>query len=369
MISVKELAREIGGEFEGDGSIEISGVGEPATAKLDQVALAADPKFLNDLKLGQAKVAIMPKGTEWKALGLEAAIFVTSARKTMVLMSYALEVPWALHWKKQPIHPTAIIDPSSEIGENVIIGPFSIIGPNSKIANGCIIHDHVTIAQEVEIGQNAQIYSGVRIGPQVKMGHGVVVMANSVIGADGFSYLTPNADAIRDARNSGASGELSNLKIERINSLGSVSIGDDVEFGAGCTIDRGTIKNTVIGSGTKIDNMVHIAHNVTIGQNCLLCAQVGIAGSANIGDRTILAGQVGVGDHVNIGSDVLAAGKSAISSHIASGQTVMGNPAIKMSQNVESYKGYRRLPRLFARVKELEARIAQKFGEKGDQDV
>ena len=357
-LTASQLAAEIGGVCEGDGSILISKPAEPAVALPNEVALAADPKYMAQLSQGQARVAILPIGTDWKELGLEAAILVTSARKTMVKMSVALEIPWARPWGADRIHKTAIIDPTAIIAADVVIGPFSILGPNTKIGAGSIIHDHVTIAQDVSIKENAQIYAGVRIGPEVKIGRDCIIMANTVVGADGFSYLTPNAEAIRSARNEGTASALSDLAIERINSLGSVVIGDRVEMGAGCTIDRGTIKNTSIGAGTKIDNMVHIAHNVQVGENCLLCAQVGIAGSTTIGDRTILGGQVGVSDNISVGSDVIAAGKSALSSTVGSGQTVMGNPAIKMALNIESYKGYRRLPRLFARVKQLEDTIA-----------
>ncbi len=360
-LSASQLANEIGGICDGDGTILITKPAEPAVALPNEVALAADPKYMAQLSQGQARVAILPMGTDWQALGLEAAILVTSARKTMVEMSVALEIPWARAWGQDLIHKTAIIDASADIADDVAIGPFSIIGPHVTIGAGSVIHDHVTIAQDVSIGANAQIYAGVRIGPEVKLGSDCIIMANTVIGADGFSYLTPNADAIRAARNEGTASALSDLAIERINSLGSVVLGDRVEMGAGCTIDRGTIKNTTIGSGTKIDNMVHIAHNVQIGENCLLCAQVGIAGSTIIGDRTILGGQVGVSDNISVGSDVIAAGKSAISSTVGSGQTVMGNPAIKMALNIESYKGYRRLPRLFARVKQLEEQIANKL--------
>ena len=128
-------------------------------------------------------------------------------------------------------------------------------------------------------------------------------------------------------------------------------------MGAGCAIDRGTVSNTVIGNGTKLDNLVHMAHNVTVGENCLLCGQVGIAGSVVIGDRVVLAGQCGVADHVNVGSDVIAAGKSGISSNVPPKRVIMGNPAVKMETNVESYKAIRRLPRLVSKVAELEKMV------------
>ncbi len=359
-ILVRDLAKELGGEFEGDESISITRPAEPGFAKAGEIALAADPKFFEALKQSDARAAILPKGTDWKSLGLDAVIFVTSARKTMVELSRALEVPWSKHWQSETIHPSAIIAPSADIAKDVVIGPFSVIGENVRIGKGSVVHDHVTIAQSVSIAEDCQIYSGVRIGPEAQIGRQVIIMANSVIGADGFSYLTPNQEAIENARNAGHAQALSDLEIERINSLGTVELADRVEIGAGVMIDRGTLKNTKIGAGTKIDNLVHIAHNVVIGENCLICGQVGIAGSSTIGDRTILGGQVGVADHISVGSDVIAAGKSALSSTVPPKQVVMGNPAIKMASNIESYKAYRRLPKLFARVKQLEERIKNK---------
>ena len=146
----------------------------------------------------------------------------------------------------------------------------------------------------------------------------------------------------------------------RIASLGSVLIGNQVEIGAGSTIDRGTIENTKIGNGTKIDNLVHLAHNVSIGNNCLLCGQVGIAGSATIGDRVVLGGQVGVADHISIGSDSIIAGKSGVSSNVPKGRFMMGNPAMKIENNIESYKLFRRLPRILKKIENLHKFVLKK---------
>lgn len=327
---------------------------DPRFAGASEIALAADPKFLEKLAGTKARAAILPIGVDWSSYGLDAAIFIGDARRGLLALSHSFEIPWSRHWKDAPADAHPLIDASANIADDAIIGPFSLIGEECQIGKGSIIHDHVSIAQNVRIGARSEIYPGVRIGPGTIIGEDAIIMSNSVIGADGFSYLTPNAEAINAARGGGDAAGMSGLAIERIHSLGAVHIGDRVEIGANCSIDRGTLRDTKIGAGTKIDNLVHIGHNVQIGENCLICGQVGIAGSAEIGDRVILGGQVGVADNVKIGSDVIAAGKSALSSSVRASQTVMGNPAIKMRENIANYRAWRRLPALVERVRQLE---------------
>jgi len=201
------------------------------------------------------------------------------------------------------------------------------------------------------IGANALIYSGVHIGPRTKIGDDFICQSGAVIGADGFSYVTPQPGGIEEAKAKGViSAQTSDNAFVRIDSLGGVTLGDRVEIGGNATIDRGTMVDTRIGNGTKLDNQVHVAHNVQVGEDCLLCGQVGIAGSTVVGDRVVLGGQVGLADHIKVGSDVMVAGKSAVSSNVPSGRVMMGNPAMKMDLNIDSYKALRRLPRLLKKL-------------------
>jgi UDP-3-O-[3-hydroxymyristoyl] glucosamine N-acyltransferase len=176
-----------------------------------------------------------------------------------------------------------------------------------------------------------------------------------VIGADGFSFVTPEKSGVEQVRETlGARAEIKAQSWTRIHSLGAVSIGNDVEIGGNCAIDRGTIRDTVIGDGTKLDNLVHVGHNVQIGRDCLLCGQVGIAGSARIGDRVVMAGQCGVSDNIFVGNDVVAGGATKIFTNAPAGRVLLGSPAVKMETHVEMQKALRRLPRLAARVAALE---------------
>jgi UDP-3-O-[3-hydroxymyristoyl] glucosamine N-acyltransferase len=184
----------------------------------------------------------------------------------------------------------------------------------------------------------------------VRIGARLIAHQNAVIGADGFSFVTAEKSSVESAKETGAVAGVRNEVWLRIHSLGAVTLGDDVEIGAGATIDRGTLQDTVIGSGTKIDNQVQIGHNVTIGASCLLCAQVGVAGSARIGDRVVLGGKVGVADHVAIGSDCVIAASSGVASNVPPRSVMMGTPAIARDEYMKMMMAARRLPRFMAKA-------------------
>ncbi|MCP5074031.1 MAG: UDP-3-O-(3-hydroxymyristoyl)glucosamine N-acyltransferase [Rhodobacteraceae bacterium] len=360
--TVGDIAMQLGAEADGDQTLKVAGVAEPQSADPDTLALAMDESYAPALKAGNAQAAVLWQGADWRALGLKAAIFAPRSRYVLSGVSYVFEHKPDI---EPGIHPTAIVDATAEIGANASIGPFVVIGARVKLGNHARILSHCSVAEDAVIGDNALLHSGVRIGARVQIGNDFIAQCGCVIGVDGFAYVTPKPGAVEEARATGRITQVSQTKgFARINSLGSVIIGNRVEVGANSTVDRGTIANTTIGDGTKLDNLVHVGHNVTVGEHCLLCGQVGIAGSSNIGDRVVLGGQVGVADHLTIGSDVIAAGKSGISSHVPSGSLMMGSPAMKMDLNIASYKALRRLPRLVAKVAKLEKAIF-KTGENG----
>lgn len=355
--TISQIATALGAEFAGDGDLSVKSVAEPQSAGSEHLALAMEEAYAPALEAGKAEAAIVWAGADWQALGLRAAIFAPRSRYILSGVTHVFEMPPEI---EPGIHPTAHVDPTATIGDGASIGPFTVIGRNVKIGKNARIVSHGYVGEDAVIGDDLLLYSGVRVGARVTIGHGFICQANTVIAADGFSYVTPKPGAVEEAKKTGQITAASRTEgFARINSLGAVSIGDNVEMGANCTIDRGTIKDTVIGNGTKLDNMVHIGHNVTVGQTCLLCGQVGIAGSTVIGDRVVLGGQVGVADHITVGSDVIAAGKSALSSNVPSGRIMMGSPAMKMDLNIEAYKALRRLPRLVAKVAALEKAVSK----------
>ena len=358
---ISDIASALGAEAVGNTSLEVEGAAEPAVAGPDQLALAMSPKFAEGLVAGSARAAMIVEGMDWQALGLEGAIIVKRPRFAMAGLTSALDAGPIIH---DGIHPTAVIEAGAQIGEGAAIGAFVVIGHGAKIGENARIAAHTSVAEGAVIGEDALIHAGVRIGARVRIGDRVIIQPGAVIGGDGFSFVTPEKSQVETARESlgKSDGAVAPQSWTRIHSLGTVVIGDDVEIGANAAIDRGTVANTEIGSGTKIDNLVHIGHNCRIGRDCLLCGQVGFAGSSVVGDRVVLAGQCGVSDNIEIGSDVVAAGASKIYSNVGAGRMIMGGPAVKMETHIEMYKALRRLPRLAKTVAALQKAVSKTDG-------
>ncbi len=351
MHTVSEIATSLGATADGDVSIPISGANEPGRAGANDIAVALSQGFLAQLKQTKARAALAPEGTDWRALGLEAAIFVTRGRLAMAGLTQILDTPAVTGIG---IHPSAIIADGAQFADDVTIGPFTTVAATARIGHGARIGGHVTIGENVEIGAECIIVDGARILERVRLGQRVRVQANAVIGSDGFSFVTATPAHVEIARKTLGEGDppvLDDAQWHRLHSLGGVNIGDDVEIGAGTTVDAGTLRPTRIGRGTKLDNLVLVAHNVEIGEDCLLCAQSGVAGSATIGDRTVIGGQAGVADNISIGSDVVLGGGSGVLSNVPNGRVMLGYPATKMARSIESYQALRRLPRLLDKLR------------------
>ena len=349
--TIAQIAAALGARADGDVSLAVSRAAEPAQAGPDDLALAMDPKYAPGLAQGQARAAVLWEGADWRAMGLQAAILVARPRLAMAGITAAFDPGPGI---APGIHALSVIDPTADIGEGAAIGPFVSIGPGARIGARARIASHVSIGAGTRIGDDALIHAGVRIAHDVSIGHRLIAQPGAVVGADGFSFVTPEKSGVEQIR--GTLGERADYTAQpwlRIASIGGVEIGDDVELGANATIDRGTIRATRIGDGTKLDNMVHIGHNVQVGRDCLLCGQVGIAGSSIIGDRVVLGGQCGVSDNIRVGDDVIAGGATKIFTNVPKGRVILGSPAVKMETQVEINKAVRRLPRLFAQVAEL----------------
>ena len=354
-LTIATIAQAIGAAFEGDGALLIDGAAEPASAGPHQLALATNAKYADGLKLGKSQAALLWPGADWQALGLKAAIMAPRGRLAMAGLTRVLDAGPAI---ALGVHPMALIDPTATIGDGAAIGPFVVIGAGVRIGVGARIASHVSIGAGAVIGADALMLEGVKIGARVVIGDRVICQPGCVIGSDGFSYVTPEVSGVEEIRATlGVRSDIREQQWNRIHSLGAVELGDDVEIGANTCIDRGTIRSTKIGSRSKLDNLVHIGHNVEIGEDCLICGMVGIAGSAKIGNRVVLAGQVGVGDNIFVGDDVIAGAASKIMTNAPAGRVLLGYPAIKMDTQVQIQKATRRLPRLASRVAALEARL------------
>ena len=358
--TVQEIADALNGRVIGDGTVRITGVAEPASAGPGDLALAMAPRYVEGLASGQARAAILWDGADPAALGLEAAIVVPRPRYAMAGVTALLDPGLRV---APGIHPTAVIEDGAEIGAGCAIGPFVHVQAGARIGARALIGSHVSIGPGAVIGTDAVLHPGVRIGAGVRAGDRLIVQPNASIGGDGFSFVTPERASVEAARESLGGQALRGQSWTRIHSLGSVRLGDDVEVGACTTIDRGTVRDTEVGRGTKIDNLVMLGHNVEIGADCLLVSHVGVAGSTVIGDRVVLGGKVGVSDNLRIGDDVVAGGGTNIFTNVPSGRAILGSPAVRMDTQIEINKGMRRLPRLYQRVKALEEAILKRMPE------
>ena len=353
-----DIAKALGTEVLGDGSLTIDRARHPAEADAGDLALAMDARYADALAQGKAQVAILWPEADWQELGLRGAIKVPRARLAMAKITSALDHGPVI---APGVHPSAIIDPTADIGEDAAIGPLVVIGAGVRIGANARIAAHSSIAEHATIGDDALIGAGVRIGSYVRIGDRFICQPGAVIGGDGFSFVTENESGVERARrNVGDQGEVTPQSWIRIHSLGSVTIGDDVEIGANACVDKGTVAQTVIGHRTKLDNLVHIGHNNRIGEDCLICGQVGMAGGSVIGDRVVMGGQCGVNDNITVGDDVVAGGATKMFTRVKSGDVILGYPAVQMETHVSMYKALRRLPRMARDVAEMKKALFKK---------
>lgn len=344
--SIDEIAAALGAVAHGEVSIRVTGAAEPASAAPHQLALAMSPAYASGLAKGAARAAIVWPGADWRALGLMAAIEAPRARLALARLTALLDAGPGI---APGVHPTAVVDPTADLGADVAVGPLTVIGAGARIGAGTQIAGQVSIAAGAQIGPGGLIRAGARVCRNVTIGARVVIQPNAVIGGDGFSFVTEtpsNAERARGQLGGEMTPPAGDPAWHRIHSLGGVEIGDDVEIGALAAVDAGTIRPTRIGDDCKLDNHVQIGHNVVLGRHCLLAGQSAVAGSSVLGDRVVLGGKAGVADNLKVGDDVVLAAGSVALSNVPSGRVMMGTPAVRMETHIKSYKALRRLPRL-----------------------
>ncbi len=348
-----EIAAALDAHVEGDSTLVIRRAVHPSEAEgPEDLALAMDKELLALLPGSKAVAAVVAEGAEVPD-GIQARIVVKRPRYAMAGLLDLFEKP--VH-AEPGIHPMAFVAPDAVVADDASIAPFAYVGPRARIEAGVVILPHVSVGADAVIGTGSLLHPGARIGERVVLGARCIIHPNAAVGNDGFSFVTPEPGSVESAKSTGRVVG-TNVLIRRVNSIGTVILGDDVEIGAGATIDRGTVTATRVGNGTKIDNLVQIGHNVQVGTNCMLCGHVGVAGSTIIGDRVVLAGKVGVADHVKIGSDAVVAANSGVGTDIPAKSVYMGYPAVPRARAFEQYKGLARLKRLFADVADLKARL------------
>jgi UDP-3-O-[3-hydroxymyristoyl] glucosamine N-acyltransferase len=322
--------------LEGDGDIEVHRVAGIEQASAGDVTFLANPKYARALATTGASAVILGPGAPQARCPVLRAINPYQAFASAVSVFNPPPAPPA------GIHPLAWVPPETVIGSDVSIGPFVWIGQDVTIGSRVTIRPNVCIASGVSLGDDCLVHSLVAINEGCVIGKRVVIQSGAVIGSDGFGFVR-----LADGRH------------QKIPQVAGVVIEDDVEIGANTTIDRPAVGETRIRAGAKLDNLVQVAHGVTIGRNTMLAAQVGIAGSTAIGDDVVLAGQVGIAGHVVLGNGVVATGKTGITNSLQRGAFVSGYPAVENREWLRSSALIRKLPALRRTVIELERRIAE----------
>ena len=335
--TAKELAEAIGATLEGDAALEVRGVAPPERAGPHDLIYVETAKHAVRAAASAALCAIVGEGV---SLGGK-----TILRHKQAKLAFAKAA--ALLLERAPIavgiHPTAIVAPLARVSTGVSIGPYAVIGEDVHVGEGTQIGAHTVIGAGCWIGENCRIHPRVTFYAAVRIGHRVEIHSGAVLGADGFGY---------------AHGEGRYWKFPQ---TGIVQIGDDVEIGANTTIDRGSLDDTRVEEGVKLDNLVHIGHNCQIGAHTVMAAQVGFSGSCTIGKNIVIGGQAGFGEHCRLEDGAVIGGQSGVlgGKTIRSGQTVWGTPARPLDKFKEQFAWQARLPKLAERIKKLEEKTAR----------
>lgn len=332
--TAREIAEFTGAQLEGDATAKISGMASPESAGPEDLIYVDSARNLERGAESRARCVLLPPGLQLTDR--------TLLRSDQPKLAFAMVASWML--PPQPIatgiHPTAVIASTARIGEGVGVGPYAVIEDDAEIGDGAQIGAHCFVGRSALIGERCRLYPRVTLYAGARLGKNVIVHSGAVIGSDGFGYVF---------------GEGRHWKFPQI---GRVEIGDNVEIGSNTTIDRGALDSTHIGAGTKIDNLVQVAHNVQIGEHSIIAAQTGISGRSKIGDRVLIGGQVGigVGCHIRDGATVCSQAGIASGKTIPAGETVWGTPARPLVKFKEQFAWLSRLPEIGERLKQLEQR-------------
>lgn len=340
-MKISELVETIGGVLDGDGTIDIHGVAGISDAGAGEISFVANPKYASLAASTKAGAVIVSE--DWSEEC--SAVLIRSKNPDAAFAQVAALFYTPVPAPSPGVHPTALVADDVELGEGVSIGPMCVVEAGVKIGANSIISAQCYIGHRVCIGESTRLHSQVSVREAAVIGCRTIIHNGTVVGSDGFGYSVDDK-GVRT----------------KIMQIGSVQIGDDVEVGANVTIDRARFGKTIIGNGTKIDNLVQIAHNVTIGENVVIISQVALAGSCSIGDRTIIAGQSAVAGHVRVASDVVVAGKTGVTKDVASGEYMMGMPAMPAAKYKRFFTAPLFIPKLKARVAALEKKIASLEG-------
>lgn len=338
--TVEQLARLVRGRVVGDGNVAISAAKPVNEAGPGDITFLDDERYLKELRTSPPSAILvgphfrLPKTPAPAATVIE----VDDPRGAFLEVHSHLKGGDTGQWKG--IHPSAQIASTARIGEGVAIHALAYVGEDAVVGDGCTLHPGAHVGDRSKLGRGVTLHPNVVLYHEVTVGDRVEIHAGTVIGGDGFGYRQVDGQH------------------KKIPQTGGVEIGDDVEIGSNCTIDRGTFDATRIGAGTKIDNLVMIGHNCQIGRHNILCGQVGIAGSCKTGDYVVMAGQAGIKDHTVIGDRVVVGAQAGVHRNVPSGHQVLGSPAVPLKEQRHIFAMIARLPDMHKHLRELSAQVA-----------
>jgi UDP-3-O-[3-hydroxymyristoyl] glucosamine N-acyltransferase len=331
--TLKELAEFTGSQLQGEPDRVITGVGPLDSAGPGMLTFLANPKYRDQLETTRADAVILPPGVPCSRPCLISRNPYADFARILQIFAPPIPVPPA------GIHPTASVHSTAVLGRNVAVGPGCVVGAKAALGDHTVLAALVFVGEETTLGADCLIYPGVVLRERVVIGQRVIIHPGAVIGADGFGFA-PDGDSW--------------VKIPQV---GTVVIEDDVEIGANTAIDRGALGETRIGRGCKLDNLIQIAHNVTLGPHTVIAAQTGISGSTHIGAHVQIGGQVGTVGHIRIGDRSIIAAQSGIMSDLPEQAFVWGTPAHPHAETLRQIAATARLPKLLKHVRELEERL------------
>lgn len=334
-ISLEELAKHIGGELIGDRNLTVSNICDIEEAQEGDLVFVFGKKSKSHLlEKTKASASVVPNEIE------KSPIPIIKCKNPNLAFKKAAELILSRHIPHpKGINKTAVVGKDVKLGENVTLGAYACLEDGAEIGSGTIIYAHCYIGCSTKIGKDCIIYPNVTIRENVKIGDRVIIHSGCVIGADGFGYQQTQRGH------------------EKVPHIGDVIIEDDVELGACVTVDRAKVAHTKIQKGTKIDNLVQVAHNVTIGRNCIVAAQTGISGSVKIGNNVIIGGQTGFADHIEIGDNVMIAAKSGVTKSVPPNTIILGSPAKPIKKARIIYSLWNRFPEIYERLKAVENKL------------
>ena len=331
--TLAQIAKLVNGELVGDPRQVITGLSGVKEARPGDLTFIANPKYISSLKTTKASAIITPRHVDIPGKSV--------IRTDNPSLAFARVASFLADTACRPkgIHKTAIIAGDAVIGKNVAVGPYTVIEGGAVIGDNTLIFSGCYVGHRAVLGKDCLIYPHVTLREWITIGDRVIIHSGTVIGADGFGYVWANG------------------KHEKIPQIGTVIIEDDVEIGANTAIDRARFDKTVIGEGSKIDNLVQIAHNVVMGKHCIIISQVGISGSVVIEDGAVLAGQVGVHGHLTIGKGVMATSRAVVTKSIPAGEKISGSPARPYMAEQRFQAALRRVPLYIKTILDLKKRV------------